>query len=69
MIFKAAIIQSRLDSIDKKITCTNQDVFDLDIAKYETLSHMNEYLSPGFKDLYEYPIGSFLFKPFKKVRL
>jgi len=29
MIFKAAIIQSRLDSIEKKITCTNQDVFDI----------------------------------------
>ena len=48
---------------------TDRDVLDLDMAKYEALSHMPEFLDPGFKQNYEYPIGSFLFKPLAEVRL
>jgi len=43
-------------------------VFDVDIAKYEAVSHMEEYLALEFQDIYEYPIGSFLFKPLNEVR-
>ena len=48
---------------------TDRDVLDLDMAKYEALSHMADFLDPGFKQHYEYPIGSFLFKPLAEVRL
>jgi len=51
------------------LNTTTDRVFDVDIAKYEALSHMEEFLAPGFQDIYEYPIGSFLFKPLNEVRL
>jgi len=51
------------------IISTKCDVFDLDIAKYESGSGMEVYLAPGFKTSYEYPLHSFLFKPLVGVRL
>lgn len=49
---------------------TNSEVFDLDIAKYVEArsADMEEYLNLGFKELYEYPLRSFLFNPRVGVR-
>ena len=44
-------------------------VFDFDIAKYVAASQIENYLSQGFKDRYEYPLRSFVFHPIKGVRL
>ena len=42
-------MQPRLYAIPNMLIHTDGDVLDLDIAKYEALSHMEEYLNPGFK--------------------
>lgn len=58
-------MKPRLGAVD-----TAACLFDLEMAKYdEDLSNMRKYLDPGFMTNYEYPIGSFLFKPVNKVSL
>ena len=68
-LLQAEILKPRLTGIKMNIISTKRDVFDLDIAKYESGPGMEVYLAPGFKTSYEYPLHSFLFKPLNGVRL
>jgi len=52
----------------KKGKPSEAQVFDVDIAKYVTTSQIEDYLTQGFKDRYEYPLRFFLFHPSVGVR-
>ncbi len=62
------IIEPRLIGIKNGSICTEHEIFNLDILKYEDPSRvMEEYLSKEFQDRYEYPLHSFFFYASNKV--
>lgn len=51
--------------------CVEQEVFDLDITKYEEASRrwLEECVTKEFQDRYEYPLDSFVFYPRDGVKI
>jgi len=62
-------MEPRLISIKNGIISTENEVFELDITHYSDASDLEDYFTKEFKDLYEYPLHSFIFYPRCMVNL
>lgn len=61
----------RLEAIRRKRICIDNEVFDLDITKYEeaTRRWLEERVTKEFQDCYEYPLDSYVFYPREGVKV
>lgn len=54
-------------SSDRTRSDNHQEVFTLDIVEIKDTSSAEEFFSPRFKEVFKYPLRSFIFFPRQKV--